>query len=187
MKTLLLITAYFVGCFNTGYYLTRFLTKKDIRSVGSSVTGATNVSRVLGKKGFAITFLGDVLKVIGIILISNHFFNNSLVTYGVIFFTFIGHIFPIQLKFKGGKGISVYLGGLIMINYFYILFLIAGLILPYIITKNFTISGLISLLLLPLVIYFFNKNIYDIIFVSIINIMVLFTHRKNIYSFINKK
>jgi len=186
LEILILITAYFIGCFNTGYYLTRILTRKDIRAVGSSATGATNVSRILGKKGFAITFTGDVLKVVAIILIAKYFTDNIFVIYGVIFLTFLGHIFPIQLKFKGGKGISVLLGGLLMINYFYILFLIAGLIIPYIITKNFTISGLMSLLILPVVIYFFNKNIYDMIFISVINIFVLFTHRKNIYDFIKK-
>ncbi len=187
MTILILITAYFVGCFNTGYYLTRILTKKDIRNLGSNVTGATNVSRVLGKKGFAVTFLGDVLKVIILIIIAQHFFKNNYLIYGIIFLTFLGHIFPVQLKFKGGKGISVFLGGLIMLNYFYILFLIAGLIFPYLLTKNFTISGLISLLILPIIIYFFNKNIYDIIFISTINILVLFTHRKNITNFLTKK
>lgn len=186
MGIVLLITAYFVGCFNTGYYLTRIITKKDIRNIGSNVTGATNVARELGKFGFVVTFLGDLLKIVILIFLAKYLSLSIMYLYGIIILTILGHVFPIQLKFKGGKGISVLLGGLLSLNYIYILYLIAGLIIPYLITKNFTISGLITLLILPIIILIVNHNNYDVIFVLISDLLVIYTHRKNINDFFIK-
>lgn len=105
--------AYALGCFNTGYYWVRFKTSQDIRAFGSGSTGARNVGRLLGSMGFTITFTGDIAKAciavtIGVLMVSP-----SVHVIWCLPALVIGHIFPAQLGWRGGKGVAVALGGAI--------------------------------------------------------------------------
>jgi len=107
---------YAIGCVSTGYLLTRWLTGKDIRQEGSGSTGARNVSRVLGAKGFALTFAGDMLKGLLAMLLAHALEFSGWHLMALVWATLLGHIFPAQLRFKGGKGLAVGFGMVAFIN-----------------------------------------------------------------------
>ncbi len=102
--------AYGLGCLSTGYYLVRWRTGKDIRTLGSRSTGATNVGRTLGTAGFILTVMGDVGK--GVLAVGIPLLAGLSATAGAIcaLAVTLGHIFPAQLRFSGGKGVAVALG-----------------------------------------------------------------------------
>lgn len=149
-EVVVIILSYFIGCINTGYYYTRFAYKKDIRNVGTNVTGAMNVSRIAGKKGFIITFLGDALKGAFVVFLCRMLSVSETATLFSILTVIAGHIFPIQLQLKGGKGLSTAFGALLAFNPLFILYLIitCGILLPFV--RRYTVTSLFAFLLLPL-------------------------------------
>lgn len=110
--------SYSIGCFSTGYYLVRFWTGTDIRKFGSGATGARNVSRLLGKTGFVITFLGDFLKGLITVWLASMLTKQHWVITASLLAVVIGHILPAQLSFHGGKGIATVLGGGIFFDWY---------------------------------------------------------------------
>lgn len=111
------ISGYILGCFNSGYYVTRWKTGADIRQLHSGTAGATNVARVLGKKFAVIVLLLDALKsflAVGVNLwISDDLFCAAL----ALFMGVVGHIYPVQLSFDGGKGLAATWGGMWLISW----------------------------------------------------------------------
>src|SRR5687767_9587168 len=103
---LVLAAAYLLGCFSTGYYLARLRTGQDIRSVGSGSAGGSNVGRLLGKSGFAITMLGDTLKGALAVAVGVYAGLAPWLLGVVMLAVVLGHIFPVQLGFRGGKGLA---------------------------------------------------------------------------------
>lgn len=105
-----LIVAYLIGCFNTGYYLVRARTGLDLRARGSGTAGATNTGRVLGRRGFATAMLGDLVK--GALVVAAVWWLDlgavaaAVAAVGVV----LGHIYPAQLRFRGGKGLATGFG-----------------------------------------------------------------------------
>ncbi len=104
--------AYVLGCFATGYYLVRARTGRDLREIESGNVGARNVGRVLGKSGFTLTVLGDLSKGALAVWFAAEFANHNrlamaLATLAVV----VGHIWPAQLHFRGGKGVATSFGG----------------------------------------------------------------------------
>lgn len=102
--------AYLVGCLNFGYYLVKRSAGKDIRSSFSGNAGATNAGRILGKKGFAYVFAGDFIKGLLVLLIAHFLHFNELIQLISIAACVLGHIYPMQLHFRGGKGLSTLAG-----------------------------------------------------------------------------
>ena len=114
------IVAYLVGSIPFGKIVTKILTNKDITQTGSGNIGATNVYRSVSKKAGVVVLLLDAIKPIIALLVIEYFDPNffSKFKYLIFFFSIIGHIFPIWLKFKGGKGVACYFGGfLIPVSY----------------------------------------------------------------------
>ena len=181
MEYIYLSFAYLVGSIPFGLIVTKILTGKNITKEGSGNIGATNVFRIVSKKIGTMVLLLDALKpVMALILINNYdhtFFNNYKVA--IIFFAVIGHIYPIWLRFKGGKGIAVYLGILFAfsLNLGFI-FVISWVVILYI-TKYSSLSSLISSLIILL--YSITLNNFSIsLFIFIIFIVVIYTHKENI-------
>ena len=109
------VYSYLLGSIPFGLVLTKSFLKKDIREVGSGNIGTTNVLRT-GKKSLAATTLMlDLLKGYFSIIITFTYFEN-LISYSALI-CFIGHIFPVWLKFKGGKGVATYLGVILALSY----------------------------------------------------------------------
>ena len=173
----IVIYSYALGSLPFGFLLTKIFLKKDIREIGSGNIGATNALRS-GKKSLgAATLLLDGLKAYTAVEITLNFFPDY--TYLSALICFLGHIFPIWLKFKGGKGIAVYLGVLFSFSiYLGFIFIIVWVIILYF-SKYSSLSSLISSMVIFL--YSFTLNNYNLsLFFFIIFIIVVYTHRGNI-------
>ena len=180
---LVFLFSYLLGSIPFGLILTKFFLNKDIRKVGSKNIGATNVLRT-GNKFFAgLTLLLDISKGVVPILITNYYFSNLI--YLSALMVFLGHIFPIWLKFKGGKGVATYLGIIFVLSInLGLLFCFVWLLIAFI-TKYSSLSSVISSLIVFLI--SLSENIFELnIFLFITFVIILYTHRKNIVKLKNK-
>mgnify|MGYP001393850482 FL=1 len=178
------IISYFMGSIPFGYILTKIFLKKDIREIGSGNIGATNALRT-GNKGIGYsTLILDILKAVVPVVYVKIFYQDFL--YLASLSAFLGHVFPIWLKFKGGKGVATYVGILFAINiYFGIVFTISWFVTFYI-SKFSSLSSLIGAASIPiylLILTQFNQAI----FFTIMFILIFFTHRENIKRLKNKE
>jgi acyl phosphate:glycerol-3-phosphate acyltransferase len=108
--------AYVLGCFTPGYYLVRARTGQDIRELGSGSVGARNVARVLGWMGFLMTVAGDFAKGAFAVWATSHFTRDDRLLTLALVSVVVGHIWPVQLRFHGGKGVAASLGGLLVFD-----------------------------------------------------------------------
>ena len=178
------IVSYLIGSIPFGFILTKFFLKKDIRKIGSGNIGATNVLRAGNKSIGYATLLLDVVKAITPVIYVKFHFLDAL--YIASLCTFLGHVFPIWLKFRGGKGVATYVGILFAINiYFGFIFIITWLI-TFVISKFSSLSSLIASLSIP--IYLLILTQFDqVIFYTIMFVLIFFTHRENIKRLKNKE
>ncbi len=179
MDTNLIIVAmysYLLGAIPFGLVLTKIFLKKDIREIGSGNIGTTNVLRT-GKKSLAIvTLILDLLKGYFSIALTFIYFEN-LISYSALI-CFIGHIFPVWLKFKGGKGVATYLGVVLALSYkFFLIFGITWLVLSFLF-RYASLSSIISSLIVFVYSYFFINNFSLILFIFFV--IIIYTHRENI-------
>ena len=174
---LVLFYSYLLGSIPFGLIITKVFLRKDIRKVGSGNIGTTNVLRT-GKKSLAIaTLIFDILKGYISVVITLKYFNDLVYFSALI--CFIGHIFPVWLKFKGGKGVATYLGIIFALSFkFGIIFGITWLLISFIF-KYSSLSSMIGALIV-FVYSMFLDNITLSIFLFITFIIILFTHRENI-------
>ena len=170
------VYSYLLGSIPFGLILTKIFLKKDIRKIGSGNIGTTNVLRT-GKKSLAAgTLVLDLMKGYFSIIITFTYFEN-LISYSALI-CFIGHIFPVWLKFKGGKGVATYLGVILALSYkFFLIFGISWLVLSFLF-RYASLSSIISSLIVFVYSYFFNNNFSLILFIFFI--IILYTHRENI-------
>jgi acyl phosphate:glycerol-3-phosphate acyltransferase len=179
--------SYAIGCFSTGYYLTRLFTGTDIRKSGSGGTGARNVGRILGKTGFIITFAGDVAKgSIAIWLASMLAPHHWAVTASLIAVV-AGHIWPAQLGFHGGKGIAVTIGSILVFDYRLAVVCCLVFCLCLVCLRKYMLSWLIVVIAIPVAAVLMRNSAPDTIGVIIIAFMILFAHRGNITELIPKR
>jgi len=170
------VYSYLLGSIPFGLVLTKIFLKKDIREIGSGNIGTTNVLRT-GKKSLAVTTLMlDLLKGYFSIIITFTYFEN-LISYSALI-CFIGHIFPVWLKFKGGKGVATYLGVILALSYkFFLIFGITWLVLSFLF-RYASLSSIVSSLIVFVYSYFFINNFSLILFIFFI--IIVYTHRENI-------
>ena len=169
--------SYLLGSLPFGLILTRIFLHKDIRKVGSGNIGTTNVLRT-GNKFLAVaTLILDLLKGYLSVFITLSF-NDNLVSYSALI-CFIGHIFPIWLKFKGGKGVATYLGVILALSIkFFLIFGISWLTLS-LLFRFASLSSMVSSLIILLYAYLLEDNNYSLI-LFIFFIIILYTHKENI-------
>ena len=187
--------SYLSGSIPFGLILTRFLGGQDVRKIGSGNIGATNVLRTGNKYLAAITLILDILKGYAPVVVTQNYFPEYIQLSALL--AFLGHIFPLWLKFKGGKGVATYLGILLALSYslgflFMFTWVVVSLIFRY-----SSLSSMFSSLTV-LVITFFRENAVkainpDFIFAADIKlilfiffILIIFTHRKNIANLKNR-
>ena len=185
MELIIVISvSYLMGSIPFGLILTKIFLKKDIREIGSGNIGATNVLRTGNKLNGYLTLKLDILKaVIPVIYIKINF---PELVYISSLSVFIGHVFPIWLKFKGGKGVATYVGILFSINYFLgIIFVISWLII-FFISKYSSLGSILSTLVIPIFI-FLNTSYENQYFFIIMFVLILYTHRENVKRLINKE
>ena len=178
------VYSYLLGSIPFGLLLAKIFLKKDIRTVGSGNIGATNVLRT-GNKFLAIaTLFLDLLKGYISVFITMFYFE-SLTSLSALI-CFIGHIFPIWLKFKGGKGVATYLGVILALSYkFFLVFGTCWIILA-LLFRFASLASMTSSLIVLLYAYFFESYNYSLI-LFIFFIMILYTHKENIVRLKNSK
>ena len=182
--TIIIFCSYLIGSIPFGYILTKIFLKKDIRDIGSGNIGATNALRTGNKLIGYSTLILDILK--GVLPILFIKFNYPEYIYISSLCIFVGHVFPLWLKFKGGKGVATYLGILFCINFMFGILFIVTWLLIYFISKYSSLSSLVACLSIPIYLVFFleSKNIF---FFAIMFILIFFTHRENVKRLINKE
>jgi len=176
----LIVTSYLLGCFNTAYYLTKSKLKQDIRSLGSTNAGAKNVGRVLGRSGFVLTFLGDFLKGAIAVLAARYLEFGDLASILVLLAVVAGHILPVQLSFKGGKGLATTLAGLLVLDFRLALILVAMTGISNYITKNDHLSVAAVIVIAPIVAHFLGHSFPTIFGLIILSVLILFSHRHDL-------
>ena len=180
---LISILSYFIGSIPFGLILTKIFLKKDIRKIGSGNIGATNVLRTGNKFiGYGTLFLDVIKAIIPVIYIKlnypEYIFISSLCV-------FLGHVFPLWLKFKGGKGVATYVGILFSINLTIGFVFISVWFITFLISKYSSLSSLFGSLSIPIFLFFFSNQ--NLIFFSIMFILIFYTHRENIKRLKNKE
>jgi len=180
---LVFLLSYISGSIPFGLILSKFFLNKDIRKIGSKNIGATNVLRAGNKYIAALTLLLDIFKGVVPIVITNYYFPNLIYLSGLM--AFLGHIFPVWLKFKGGKGIATYLGIIFALSLKLGLFFCVSWILIAFITKYSSLSSIVSTLIIFLI-SFLEKNFELNSFLFITFVITLYTHRQNIVRLKNK-
>ena len=176
----LILLAYSLGCFTSGYYWTRWRAGLDIRQQGSGNVGARNVGRVLGRPSFVVVLLLDMLKGVLAISAATHFGLRPEAVVAVMVAVVAGHSWPIQLRFAGGKGIATSLGALLIYDPLVtgILTFVFLCLWPFI--RNFTLTGLMAFALLPLAVCGCGLGNIEVAATSFLAVLVLITHRRNI-------
>jgi len=180
--TLIILISYLMGSIPFGFLLTKFFLKKDIRNIGSGNIGATNVLRTGNKIIGYSTLILDILKGVIPIIIIKLIFPEYL--YLSSLSVFLGHVFPVWLKFKGGKGVATYVGILFCINYILGITFIIIWFLVFLISKYSSLSSLLASLIIPIYHFFFIDNINYYFFI-ILFILIFYSHRENIKRLIN--
>ena len=178
------IASYLMGSIPFGFILTKLFLKKDIREIGSGNIGATNALRTGNKILGYSTLVLDILKAITPVLYVK--FNFPEFVFISSLCVFLGHVFPIWLKFHGGKGVATYVGILFVLDiYLGLLFTFVWFFI-FIISKFSSLSSLIGSLSIP--IYFlFLSQFNQVLFFSIMFVLIFFTHRENIKRLKNKE
>ena len=178
------IFSYLMGSIPFGLILTKLFLNKDIREIGSGNIGATNVLRSGNKIIGYTTLIFDILKAVIPVIFVKTYYTDFL--YLASLCAFLGHVFPVWLKFKGGKGVATYVGILFVINiYFGIIFALCWFVI-FGITKFSSLSSLIASISIP--VYLISTSNFDEIFFFIIMfVLIFFTHRENIKRLKNKE
>lgn len=163
-----------------GYLVTKFIFQQDIRTGGSGNVGARNAGRLYGKKAFVLTFLGDALKGAAVVLIGVWLGFAETVQLVGLALAVIGHLKPIVLGFKGGKGISTFIGGILAFHPLVAPFVVLAFGLLYPFTKSFTLAGLGSFLAIPVVLYVNGDGWASCSIVIGILVLLFLAHSENI-------
>jgi len=173
-----------MGSIPFGYIFTKIFLKKDIRDIGSGNIGTTNVLRTGNKFIGYSTLMLDILKAVIPVLFTKFYLSDYIFISALS--VFIGHVFPIWLKFKGGKGVATYVGILFCINYLFGFIFVCCWLIIFFITKYSSLSSILASISVPVYIFFFdnfsNKYFYIIMF-----ILIFYNHRENIIRLINQE
>lgn len=172
--------AYVMGCFATGYYLVRALRGQDIRTLESGNVGARNVGRVLGRSGFLVTTLGDALKGALAIWAARAFFLDERITLMALLAVVAGHIWPAQLRCRGGKGVATSLGALAVYDWHllvaYAIIFGAG----WLLARRTVLPGVFAFVCLPGADYWLHRDNFCVVLLASLAAVILFAHRKNL-------
>ena len=173
-----------MGSIPFGLIFTKIFLKKDIRDIGSGNIGATNVLRTGNKIiGYTTLFFDIIKAVVPIIYIK---LNYPELIYIASLSAFLGHVFPVWLKFKGGKGVATYLGILFALNIYFGLVFITSWLITFGLSKFSSLSSLVASISVPF--YLLITAQFDqVIFFTIMFVLIFFTHRENIKRLRNKE
>ncbi len=184
----LIIIFYIIGSLPFALIFTKLFGFGDIRNIGSGNVGATNVLRTGNKYLAFVVLCLDIFKgFLPFLILQIYFQDFSLLNKILVcHFAILGHIFPMWLKFKGGKGVATYIGFLIGLNpYIALSFLLVWLATAFV-SKYSSLSSLTGILVAPAYFIFINYNFYTLIFFVYLTLIIYLKHTENIKRLINK-
>src|SRR3954451_14809414 len=174
---LALAIGYLLGSIPFGLVLTKFAATQDLRSIGSGNIGATNVLRT-GRKGLAAaTLLCDMLKGTAAVVIAGYFGGpDAAMLAGLA--AFLGHLFPVWLNFKGGKGVAVYIG--VLLGLFWPAAIVFCLIwlATAVISRYSSVSAFVASFVTPIFLWWFGHPALASVF-AVLSLLVVYMHREN--------
>jgi len=181
------VLGYLVGSIPFGFIFVKLSKNVDLRSYGSGSTGATNVSRVLGKKVAAFVAVLDALKAIGAYAIVINLTANPLAAFIAALAAIVGHCCPVWLGFKGGKGVSTSFGAAILINSLPAILALFVFVFAVIVSKRVSIGSLTAAWTFFGISVFTKVAAMPMIFAIFLAIFLTITHRENIKRIIEGK
>ena len=169
--------SYLMGSITFGFNLKKLILKKEIKNIGSGNIGATNALRTGNKfLGYSTLILDIAKAIIPILYVKN---NYPDLIYLASLSAFLGHVFPIWLKFKGGKGVATYLGILFSINFIYGFIFVSNWLIIFFLSKYSSLSSLIGSFSIPVYLYI-SGNTNGLSFFLIMFVLIFYTHRENV-------
>ncbi len=170
--------AYLLGSIPFGLLLTRVFGAGDIRAVGSGNIGATNVLRT-GRKGLAVaTLFLDILKGLAAVRLTQDIYGSDVAMLSA-FFVVVGHVFPIWLRFHGGKGVATTFGAFFALNWMFAIAICAIWLAVFLITRFSSLSAILSICYSPVIAYLLDGYLTALLCLSLAGI-ILFSHRHNL-------
>ena len=182
---LIILVAYLIGSIPFGLLGKFFFKIEDPRTFGSKNIGATNVLRSGNKKAAAFTLFFDMFKGFIAVFISS-FIDNDLVYLAILSVVF-GHIFPVYLLFKGGKGVATFLGALVSYNAVVGSLTLLAWITVFYFTRKSSVAGISAIILSNLFLFVFGDNTSVKFSLLLLSIFILFKHSENIKRLLNKE
>ncbi len=171
---------YLLGSIPFGIVLTKLSGGPDLRGIGSGNIGATNVLRTGNKKLAALTLAGDMLKGTAAVLVGAFFLGGREAALLAGLGAFSGHLFPVWLKFRGGKGVATYLGVLIGLKFsIAVVFAAIWLAVAYL-SRYSSLSALLASLLTPLLLWVWVDDARAALLMAVLTLALWFMHRENI-------
>jgi len=177
---ILILLAYLVGSIPFGLILSKLFAKTDIRSAGSGNIGATNVMRVLGKKLGVLTLMFDILKGAIFVILAEVVTHSEIWASLAGLAAFLGHLYPIYLKFRGGKGVATSVGIFLFLAPYALLVDIVIFLLVVYQTRYVSLGSIIAAALLPVILLVFSYSYVYVILAVIMGGFIILRHRDNI-------
>lgn len=186
-EIILIALAYLIGSLSTAIIVCKTMGLPDPRKQGSGNPGATNVLRIGGKKAAAITLLGDMLK--GFIpVLAAHTFTPSPTTIAIVAMAaFLGHLYPIFFRFRGGKGVATAFGVLLGLSWPVALAVLATWLLTVFLSKTSSLSAMTTAALTPLYTWWLEGSGAYFVLSMVLPILLIWRHRENIQKLIHGK
>ncbi len=175
----LCLTAYLLGSIPFGVIVAR-LNKVDLRQHGSGNIGATNVARTLGKKLGVLTLIGDALKGVVAVALADFLLSNPIHIASAGLFAFLGHLFPVFLKFRGGKGVATGLGVFLYLMPLSTLSSMAIFGITLWLWNFVSLSSIVAAASIPLLALFFSVELAYVALASVVAVLVIIRHHANI-------
>ncbi|MCD6595994.1 glycerol-3-phosphate 1-O-acyltransferase PlsY [bacterium] len=171
---------YLIGSIPFGYILVHSKTGNDIRNFGSGAIGATNVSRVLGKKVAVLVAIFDVLKGIIAFFIAQWLLKNTVASEIAVIGAVIGHCFPVWIGFRGGKGVSTAFGATLVLSTLPAVIAFVMFSISLVIVRKVSAASLSAIWVFSGLCFLLNEPIQIKILSLFLALFITFTHRKNI-------
>ena len=187
INIVLIFLAYLLGSISAAILVCKLLRLSDPRTGGSGNPGTTNVMRLHGKTAAFLTLTGDVFKGIIPVLLAKVIVGSEFIIALSGFAAFLGHIFPIYFKFKGGKGVATLIGILLATHWLLGLAYVITWILTAAIFRYSSLAALIATLSIPFYTYFLEQNFQYTVSFSMIAVILFWRHKSNIYNLLSNK
>ncbi|MGD6960589.1 glycerol-3-phosphate acyltransferase [Fictibacillus phosphorivorans] len=177
---LYLIASYLVGCIMTGFLVAKLIKGVDLRLLGSGNIGARNAGRVLGPSGFVLTLAGDILKAAAVVWAGIQFQYPPYIQLLGFLAVILGHLYPVFLRFHGGKGVASFIGGMIIFHPISAVLVAAVFLLFYGIKRSLTVAGLFAFALTPFFYWLFEKQWLETLLLIPISFLVVYVQKEDI-------